>query len=131
MTNQQIVYFVIGLMIGFFVWAVRRALRPKVFKPIGPQPCEPNTHLWRGVAAPYAMQCRKCGATRFALDSNGNFPDGLPEYFEYVSKRKPERVVIRQDLCHCGAQMVETTDGMMGPIYLCEVCTSWRKIEPL
>ncbi len=113
----------------------------------------------RSIAAPFALQCKRCGYTLFREDADGNLPDGLVEYFEYMEQwqQKPhERVPSRLDLCHCGATMVLNTEcddcgstmvkssngqwycgtclkfdppGGLGPVWFCEVCQSWRKAD--
>jgi len=49
-------------------------------------------HRWRVVAAPYARQCKICGVAMFSPDENGDFPDGMEEYFDVMAGRvKPPK----------------------------------------
>jgi hypothetical protein len=45
-------------------------------------------HDWRSIVQPYARQCRKCGLVVFREGHNGEFPEGLKEYFDYVKQRE-------------------------------------------
>ena len=90
----------------------------------GVRPCKNNAHLWRTIAEPYSRQCRLCGAVQFREDKNGGFPDGLAEYFAYVSRLPPERRLIApaKNICHCGATMVFKADCYQcgGPMILAD-----------
>jgi len=173
MDEKQIIWLIIGLAVGVCVVLVRRALRRQVFTKTKSFPaCTPETHEWRGVAAPYAVQCRKCGAAKFALDEKGNFPEGLREYMQFVrtAPLNPVEIPKPQWICdgvingvRCGAQMsvktacdkcgwgmvranlgtdpskevwfckkcgnTEEPNTGLGPLYVCPVCESWRKIS--
>jgi hypothetical protein len=123
--SQLLIGWAAGFSLMGGVWGLRKALKRKVFQK---STCE-GSHLWRTIAEPYARQCRVCGVTQFRLDAHGIFPDGLKEYFDYIDRLPVEarRTPPPPDLCHCGAQMNFTVDDTLGEIWLCPICSSWRK----
>lgn len=125
MTNKLLFYVAVALVVAA-VLLVREALRDKVFAK--KRTCKGN-HFWRTIAEPYARQCRICGRTEFRPDPHGAFPDGLLEYFAYIESLSPQerRTKPAPDMCHCGAQMDFQIDATLGEIWLCPVCTSWKK----
>jgi len=63
-------------------WRVYRAVRQWHRKQSAP--C---AHVWRVIAAPYVRQCRRCGTVEFREDARGDFPDGLREWIETMTRR--------------------------------------------
>lgn len=67
----------LAFVLGLLVAAIRNhwaGLRRQ------PGTCKTEDHVWRGIVAPYAVQCLHCKTIRYSLDPKGNFPDGLREY---------------------------------------------------
>ena len=67
-----------GALLALNYWNIRRERKAAAV-------C---VHRWRVVAAPYAKQCKYCGKAEFFPDENGDFPDGMEEYFEMMRGRK-------------------------------------------
>jgi len=65
------------------LWATRR-----VKSDMRPAACSRGEHDFRVVAAPYVRQCREvaCGLIVYEYDERGDFPDGLKEYVEIMTR---------------------------------------------
>lgn len=79
--EQRLLTILVGILLFLIYRWIQERVRKKVYQPVL---CKPNAHQMRSIAAPYARQCRRCGVVEFREDANGNFPDGLREYFDYV-----------------------------------------------
>jgi len=57
-------------------------------EPLLPESCRRGDHDWRVIAAPYVKQCKRlaCGLVQYRDDSKGDFPDGLAEYVNLMTR---------------------------------------------